>query len=931
MKPVINSGERPSWCSFLVIAWLMAIIPNAAPGADAAPLIELILNVGAEGRGHREAAAAWRKLADADASVLPAVLGALDKANPLAANWLRSAAETIVDRQLSRRRQLPASKLEAFLRDTSHEPRARRLAFEILTRIDRTAGDRLLHGMLDDPSPELRRDAVKQLVSEAARLESSGESDRARAVFLQALDNVRDRDQAEAIVTGLERLGHPVNLPQHLGFIRDWILIGPFDNTAHKGFQTAYPPEEQINPDSCYPGKIGDVKWMHHVNDDRYGVVDLNKTIGGFSGVVGYAATEFVSDDERTVELRLGSSNAWKVWINGELVADRDKYHRDMEPAQDETKTFMRPEVDRYRMKARLKAGKNAILLKICQNEQTEDWAQLWQFQFRVCDASGAAVHSRSDVAGSDHKDPIFDVPALISTPLDGRVLKSSERDGVITEEVRFHSKQDGDTSVDIFAFLSYPAGARHVPAFIWNPGGLGQASPAFTEPGARRGYAVLSIDFPQTGYRSTGNYPINSGLELGDDPRKAPIYHGAVALLKAVSYLETRAEVDKHRIGMAGSSWGGFFTTLMIGIDPRLKAGSSLYGTGNLQLGNAWWDGQSQNGRTPPTPEQRERWRTTLDPAWRLPTKKTPIAWITGTNDGFYLLSSIMKSYDMAAGPRHLTLIPNWDHALPQKMQEEHFYAWLDVHLKGAPPLQELSPVTVRNESGQLVARWNFTGEGATADLIASFGDAGNWRGRYWHTIKAVIDGRDCRAEVPTGSLPCYVSGSVVDKNGVRSSTPLVRVDCAALGIKATVPVPDYNGCSEWGGFEGHQMAFLERHNRSGQARWIPALSKDAKEGKHSAVINKERTVLPPILSTATVPHRFRCFFKAVQPLEVGVQLAGEKKQFRVGSEWTRAVLDYIPPIAVMGDIPAVITIPPGSEVLVDDITFRPILETLP
>jgi len=332
-----------------------------------------------------------------------------------------------------------------------------------------------------------------------------------------------------------------------------------------------------------------------------------------------------------------------------------------------------------------------------------------------------------------------------------------------------------------------------------------------------------------------------------------------------------------------------------------------------------------------PPAPEQRERWRTTLDPAWRLSTKKTPIAWITGTNDGFYLLSSIVKSYDIAGGPKHLALLPNWDHALPAKMQEEHFYAWLDVHLQGKPPLHELSPVTVRNDSGRLMAEWTFSGDAAAADLIASYGDAGNWRGRYWHTIKATIDGSTCRAEVPAGTLACYVSGSVVDKNGIRSSTSLARVDATALGVKATVPVPDYDGCVEWGGFEERQMAFLERHNRSGQARWLPPLSTDAMEGRHAAVINKERTVLPPILSTATVPHRFRCFFKAAQPVKLGVQLAGETKQFQVGTEWTPAVMDYTPPIAVMGDIPASITIPPGAEVLVDAITFHPILANQP
>ena len=116
---------------------------------------------------------------------------------------------------------------------------------------------------------------------------------------------------------------------------------------------------------------------------------------------------------------------------------------------------------------------------------------------------------------------------------------------------------------------------------------------------------------------------------------------------------------------------------------------------------------------------------------------------------------------------------------------------------------LLKVSPVAVKNEAGRLIARWDFQGDGRPADLIASYGDAGNWRGRYWHTLKAEIEGQTCQAELPAGTLPCYVSGAVVDKNGIRCSTPLVRVDSAALGVKASVPVPDYDGCAEWGGFE--------------------------------------------------------------------------------------------------------------------------------
>jgi dienelactone hydrolase len=527
--------------------------------------------------------------------------------------------------------------------------------------------------------------------------------------------------------------------------------------------------------------------------------------------------------------------------------------------------------------------------------------------------------------------DPVFDVQALISTPLNARILKSSEREGVITEEVMFHSEQDGEKDVEIFAYFSYPKdgpkGGQKLPAFIWNQGGLGQASAGATEPGAKRGYAALCIDFPQPGYRSTGGYPINTGLDLPADPRQAPIYHGAVALLKAVSYLESRSEVDKDRIGMAGSSWGGFFTTLMIGIDPRLKVGACFYGTGNLQLGNAWWDGRSQNGRQPPSPAERERWSTTLDPAWRLPTKKTPIAWLTGTNDEFYLMPCVMRSYEMAAGAKQLMLVPNWHHALPPELHDEQVYAWLDAFLQQKPLSLKVSPVVVKNDNGRLIARWDFQGDGRTADLIASYGDAGNWRGRYWHTLKAGIKGQSCQSELPASTLPCYISGAVVDNGGIRCSTPLVRVDAAALGVKASVPVPDYDGCAEWGGFEEASLAYLTRHDRSGQTRWIPRVSHDAKEGQQSAILNPGITTLAPILSTATVPHRFRCFLKADKPAAVTVQLASEQKRQLVANDWTEVVMDWTPPNTLMGGVSASITVPPGADVLVDAVSFRPML----
>jgi hypothetical protein len=220
------------------------------------------------------------------------------------------------------------------------------------------------------------------------------------------------------------------------------------------------------------------------------------------------------------------------------------------------------------------------------------------------------------------------------------------------------------------------------------------------------------------------------------------------------------------------------------------------------------------------------------------------------------------------------------------------------------------------------------FQGQGVvTADLIASYGDAGNWRGRYWHTIPATVAGNVCRATLPAGTLPCYVSGSVNDQGGYRYSTPLTRVDFGALGVKAATAVPDYDGCAEWGGFEDAQLAYLARHDRSGQARWLPSRSTDARDGKYSAVLKPGRTLLPPILSTAEIPHHLRCYLKAEKPVEVVLQLAGRQKQFQIASDWTEVGLDYTPPNDIMGQVAATITVPEGGNVFVDAVSFHPVL----
>lgn len=327
------------------------------------------------------AAGAWAKVAAADVEQLPRILAAIDSGKPLAANWLRAAVDTISERALANRHELPVDKLVAFIRDTSHDPQARRLAFEWLRRVKPEQGARMIAGMLQDPSVELRREAVALRIESGNQLESNGQLPAAISAYQEGLSGARDEDQVKELAKRLRGLDQKLDLPKHFGFIQKWKLIGPFDNSNQVGLDNVYPPEIAVDLQGEYAGKDARATWHEFQGEDDFGMIDMNKTFGKLKEVTGYAWTEFYSDRQQDVELRLGCKNAWKLWVNGELLFRRNEYHRGMQ-------------MDQYRIKATLKPGRNEILFKLCQNEQVESWTVEWQFQLRVCDATGTAIHS---------------------------------------------------------------------------------------------------------------------------------------------------------------------------------------------------------------------------------------------------------------------------------------------------------------------------------------------------------------------------------------------------------------------------------------------------------------------------------------------------------------------------------------------------------
>lgn len=365
----------------MLLAAGLLVIAADARGDATEELLAAVKRVGPEGRGHVEAAAAIDRLQRKDASVLLPILRSFRDASPLAANWLAGAFESIADRTLETEGMLPEGELEAFVNDRAQSAAARQLAFDWLERIDATARERLIPGMLDDPAPDLRREAVAHHVARARALEEAGRIPDAIAAWREALRGAVHVDQIVPIADALKRHGESVPIREHLGFLTRWRIIGPFEHAGGGGFDAVYPPETCLDFSAEYAGKSGRVAWRTLTTDDDLGVVDIARQIGPYKGAAMYATAEFQSAGQREAEIRLATQNAWKLWVNGELLFSRLEYHRGTA-------------FDQYRVPIRLKAGRNVILLKICQNEQPDEWAQSFQFQLRVCDRSGAGLRS---------------------------------------------------------------------------------------------------------------------------------------------------------------------------------------------------------------------------------------------------------------------------------------------------------------------------------------------------------------------------------------------------------------------------------------------------------------------------------------------------------------------------------------------------------
>ena len=357
---------------------IFCLTVHAAGGTSLQQDIDLVVK---QGRGTPEGRAAWDRLSEAKADALPALLEGMNTKDTVAANWLRLAVDRITERERKTgSKNIDLNKILAFVKDVSKEGRARRYALEIVEGLRPGTREKLVRTWEDDP--EFRYDAVAWLLAFAPT------ASKHLPFYRQAFDKARDLQQVRDAAAGLAENGVKVSVAEHLGFLMNWHLIGPFDGKEQKGFHLSYPPEKKVDLTEELDGQNGKVRWKpYQVKETSKGkhqaLVDLREkaALGNADDAVAFAYTEFTVEKAMKVEMRGSADDNLTVWVNGAKVFAFEEWRNGVRH-------------DRHRFAVQLRAGKNTVLVKVCQSAAPNPEPN-WEFFLRVADATGKGIGFR--------------------------------------------------------------------------------------------------------------------------------------------------------------------------------------------------------------------------------------------------------------------------------------------------------------------------------------------------------------------------------------------------------------------------------------------------------------------------------------------------------------------------------------------------------
>ncbi|MFZ2656922.1 MAG: acetylxylan esterase [Victivallales bacterium] len=273
----------------------------------------------------------------------------------------------------------------------------------------------------------------------------------------------------------------------------------------------------------------------------------------------------------------------------------------------------------------------------------------------------------------------LFDVPDFKELPPAIKVLSEKTDEGVKVTEFYMAGAPFNGEPTRIYAFYARPEAEGKYPGVVQLHGaGLDVFKPVAAVFYAKNGYACISIDWcgpaknrkeprkpPYSEFNSPGNMarcitPPNGWETYGAEADG--ITNGVKFVRRAFMFLRSRPEVDSNKLCLSGMSAGAHLSLIVIGLEPELKAAAVKYGCGFIDMPGYFggYFGPIYLCRK----EDQDAWLAVLDPKQYIKDCKASVLLLSGTDDIFFRMPIVFKTYREIPTSKRLIMLPNDNHS---------------------------------------------------------------------------------------------------------------------------------------------------------------------------------------------------------------------------------------------------------------------------
>lgn len=374
----------------------------------------------------------------------------------------------------------------------------------------------------------------------------------------------------------------------------------------------------------------------------------------------------------------------------------------------------------------------------------------------------------------------IWDLNELYKAPKweTTEIAKKEGVSGILYQSIPYKNKE-----TQVFAYYGVPKGKTPEggwPAVVCVHGGGGTAFNEWVKKWNEQGYAAISMDLE-------GHYPIKQKVngkmkylatekpsivrkgtfEDFNLPIKEQWYYNAVAhIVLANSLLRSFPEVNAHKIGITGISWGGNLTSTVMGVDDRFKFAIPVYGCGFLP------DSDSLQGNTIKSGKHTEVVYKNYDGSAYFSNVTIPTFWLNGTNDRHFALLSTQKSSQAVRGPVTLRYQKEMVHGHKPGWKPQEIYAFTNSVVKNQEALPFLEKPKVKRN--KIMVKFKSDQKLEKATLLYTK-DAGIWNKRKWNEVPATLKKKKVIANIPEGASTVYIA--VTDVQGLMVTSEFVEL----------------------------------------------------------------------------------------------------------------------------------------------------------